>query len=93
MVALKIKTITTFHPVLKNLSHASFCVYLFHRVLFRLLLEIHCPKSEIITICYLIVFGLPLTYIVSKKVQSFYDGLLEKNRLAKVHFVSSGGIF
>jgi len=62
--------------VIKKLSYASFCMYLFHRIVFSLLLTIWTPSSEVLNLCYLFVVGLPITYVAASFIQRRYDIML-----------------
>lgn len=61
-----------------KISYASFCIYLFHRVIFFILIRIYTPPHNIYIILYLALIGLPLIYLVSVTVQSYYDSILDK---------------
>ncbi|MGA1863756.1 MAG: acyltransferase family protein [bacterium] len=62
-----------YYKIIINLSYASYCMYLFHRVVFYLLLKIYHPKTDIFILVYLGFIGLPLIYLLAKKAQSAYD--------------------
>ena len=62
------------HRIFLSLSYASYCMYLFHRAFFQLLLQVHRPETVLATLAYLVLIGLPLLYVISAKIQSIYDG-------------------
>jgi len=66
------------HYMIKEFSHASYCMYLFHRIIYFSLLKIYDPKIDTYNIIYLTVLGLPLLYYVSKRVQIIYDNIYLK---------------
>jgi peptidoglycan/LPS O-acetylase OafA/YrhL len=63
--------------IIRKLSYASFCMYLYHRVVYCLILRIYHPETNILTILYLMCIGLPSIYFISKLVQSKFDCFLE----------------
>ncbi len=60
-----------------KLSYASFCMYLYHRFIFSLLLKAYMPPSNSGIVLYLFVIGLPLLYVTATSVQKGYDALLK----------------
>lgn len=56
-----------------HLSYASFCMYLFHRIVFVTALLIYKPNEDLITLLYLYLVAIPLVWAVSFYVQKFYD--------------------
>lgn len=67
----------SFYKFVLLLSYASYCMYLFHRVVFFLLLELAGPfKNDIGTVGYLIIIGLPATYLFALALQVSYDKAL-----------------
>lgn len=64
--------------IYSKLAYASFCMYLFHRVIYYLLLNVYYPPSNILTVCYLILIGVPVIYVVSAFAQKFYDTIVMK---------------
>ena len=62
------------HRIFLRLSYASYCMYLFHRAFFQSLLEVYRPETDLATLAYLALVGLPLLYVISAKIQSTYDG-------------------
>lgn len=61
-----------------ELSYASFCMYIYHRMVYWFLLHIYTPGEPILIFAYLACIGLPLLYIISKRMQSLYDSVLKK---------------
>jgi peptidoglycan/LPS O-acetylase OafA/YrhL len=59
--------------LLVRLSYASFCMYLFHRIVFACLLQIYTPGSNLLIVLYLGIAGFPLIFIVSEGIQKGYD--------------------
>lgn len=59
----------------RNLAYASFCMYLFHRVIYFMLTNIYHTPSQPLMFAYLFFGGVPLIYIVSFLVQKKYDNL------------------
>lgn len=61
--------------IYKNLAYASFCMYLFHRVIFFVLTHIYSPQSQLGMFAYLFFVGVPLIYLISFIFQKNYDNL------------------
>jgi peptidoglycan/LPS O-acetylase OafA/YrhL len=61
------------HRIFPRLSYASYCMYLFHRVVFWFLLQVYHPKTALATLAYLVLIGLPLLYVITARIQSLYD--------------------
>ncbi len=61
--------------VYQKLAYVSFCMYLFHRVIFRLLLNLYSPDSNYARVVYLTGLGLPLIFTISFYFQKYYDRL------------------
>lgn len=59
--------------IYKNLAYASFCMYLFHRVIYFLLTNIYSSPSQPLMFAYLFFIGVPLIYLVSFFFQKNYD--------------------
>lgn len=57
----------------EKIAYSSFCIYLFHRPIFSLLVFLYDPFDDLIRILYLIFFGLPLACISSYYIQKIYD--------------------
>jgi peptidoglycan/LPS O-acetylase OafA/YrhL len=57
------------------LAYASFCMFLFHRVVFISLLKLYTPNNDIYITIYLSAFGIPLTFMCSYIIQKQYDGI------------------
>jgi peptidoglycan/LPS O-acetylase OafA/YrhL len=62
------------------LSYSAFCMYLFHRPLYEILLKIYRPSNDKFLLGYLFFIGLPLLAAVSCNIQRAYDRFLQ-NRL------------
>jgi peptidoglycan/LPS O-acetylase OafA/YrhL len=61
-----------------RLCYASFCGYLFHRHIYRILLLILPPSSSGGTVLYLALVGVPLAFLAGFCVQSAYDRLVSR---------------
>jgi peptidoglycan/LPS O-acetylase OafA/YrhL len=61
-----------------RLCYASFCAYLFHRHIYRILLLICQPSSGGGTVLYLALVGVPMAFLVGFCVQSAYDRLVSR---------------
>jgi peptidoglycan/LPS O-acetylase OafA/YrhL len=61
-----------------RLCYASFCAYLFHRHIYRILLLIFQPSSGGGTVLYLALVGVPLAFLVGFFIQSGYDRLVSR---------------
>lgn len=59
-----------------KISYYSYCMYLFHRIIFFVLLKIYYPQSVILTLLYLIIAGFTLTLALSSLIQTGYDKFL-----------------
>jgi len=68
------------NQIISRLSYSSFCMYLLHRPIFDVLLRFYNPISDIHRLCYLILIGLPLTFISAYVTQAGYDGLRRRYR-------------
>ena len=64
--------------IILKISNASFCMYLFHRVVYWGLLKLYTPHSKVLIVIYLLALGVPLTYYLSATTQEYYDRHLEK---------------
>ena len=54
-------------------SYASFCTYLFHRLVFKYSIEAYFPDDGLLQLIYLLAFSLPATLILSYVAQKAYD--------------------
>jgi len=66
-----------------DVVYASFCMYLLHRVVFDLTLRIHSPGTNTLTVVYLTLTAIPVTYFASFYLQRGYDwaiGRITRNR-------------
>lgn len=65
-------------------SYASFCMYLFHRLIFSVTIEIFFPANEMMQVVYLLCCAVPLTVIFSWVIQKLYDdGMPMINKVAQ----------
>lgn len=62
---------------IKWISYSSFCMYLFHRPVYIFLLWIFNPKSNILQIGYLVLLGVPITFLLATIIQCSYDTLID----------------
>ncbi|MBI4826336.1 MAG: acyltransferase family protein [Nitrospirae bacterium] len=67
--------------IIFKFSYASYCMYILHRIIYWMLLEIYVPGSNILTLAYLFFAGLPVIYFISASLQSGYDSLFRKEGL------------
>lgn len=72
---IKLHNITT--KIIINLSYASFCMYLFHRIIFKASLFIYKPIMGINTLLYLYLIAIPIIYFASFYIQNYYDKSLK----------------
>lgn len=77
-LAQKVSKNISNREILTNISSASFCMYLLHRIIYFVLIKLFHPESNVFTLCYLFIFGMPLIYFISKQVQHYYDYYLQK---------------
>jgi peptidoglycan/LPS O-acetylase OafA/YrhL len=59
--------------IIQALSYASFCMYLFHRVIYWALLKFYTPETNIMIVVYLACVGIPSICLVSIGLQKGYD--------------------
>jgi peptidoglycan/LPS O-acetylase OafA/YrhL len=60
-------------PLMRHLAYASYCMYLFHRPVYKTLMKLWTPASHEMRYVYLLTAGLLLTIGISWVVQTFYD--------------------
>ncbi len=60
-------------PVVLRLAYASFCVYLFHRLVFQWSIDLYFPAAGITRLTYLLAVVLPATLVVAYYTQRAYD--------------------
>lgn len=60
-------------PAVLRLAYASFCVYLFHRVIFHWSIELYYPVAVHARLAYLLAVVLPAMLVVAYYMQSAYD--------------------
>jgi len=60
-------------PLIWRLAYASFCIYLFHRLIFRFSSDLYFPDGEYQRLAYLLAVVLPVTVVVAYYVQRVYD--------------------
>ena len=63
-----------------NIAYASFCMYLFHRVIFHLITNIYSPSNNIYIVIYLTLFAVPVIYVTSFYLQKYYDRITKRVR-------------
>ncbi len=71
----KIKIHAVIRKFIINLSYASFCMYLAHRIIFEIALFIYKPTSDIATLLYLYLVAIPIICTLAFYTQKFYDKL------------------
>lgn len=59
--------------IYRRIAYASFCMYLFHRVVFSVLTRVYSPKSNAYAVLYLSLVGVPIIVYGSYQIQKFYD--------------------
>ncbi len=67
--------------VFVRLSYASFCMYLYHRIIFYALLQVYTPGTDMLKVLYLGVAGFPIIFITSERIQAGYDYLLSRTNV------------
>lgn len=67
--------------IILKLSYVSYCMYIFHRIVYWMLLEIYMPGTDILIVAYLFFAGFPALYFISFSLQSGYDFLFRKEGL------------
>lgn len=60
-------------PAVLRLAYASFCVYLFHRVIFQWSIALYYPAAGAARLAYLLAIVLPATLVVAYYLQRAYD--------------------
>uniref|UniRef100_B8HS92 Acyltransferase 3 n=1 Tax=Cyanothece sp. (strain PCC 7425 / ATCC 29141) TaxID=395961 RepID=B8HS92_CYAP4 len=60
------------------LSYASFCMYLFHRVIFHWAIALFYPQNPILQCLYLFLVCIPLTIAIGWLIQKSYDWMLSR---------------
>jgi peptidoglycan/LPS O-acetylase OafA/YrhL len=68
----------TINSIVKNISYASFCMYLTHDIIFRALVNGFSNFSGLNKLLLLYLIGMPLIYIISYIIQTLYDRLILK---------------
>ncbi len=58
---------------LQKIAYASYAVYLFHRPVWWLMVDLYNPANVEIKALYLALLGIPLTIFLSYYLQKFYD--------------------
>ena len=67
--------------IVERISYASYCMYLLHRVVFYVMLEVYQPPDDGLTVAYLGLLGVPVLYVASRRLQLLYDSLwLQRTR-------------
>ena len=65
-------------------SYASFCIYLFHRVVFKYTIDFYFPEDGAYQVLYLLAFSLSATIMLSYLAQKAYDhGVVLADRLVR----------
>lgn len=54
-------------------SYASFCIYLFHRIVFKYTIGVYFPTDGTYQLIYLLAFSLPATIMLAYAAQKSYD--------------------
>lgn len=66
----------THHPSIRFLSHASFCAYLFHRVVYAVLERLVSFNDAAMHWLWLLAVALPTVLLLSALIQTVYDQML-----------------
>jgi peptidoglycan/LPS O-acetylase OafA/YrhL len=59
------------------MAYASFCVYLFHRPIWKIMADVW-PEHSFAQWLFIIPFGITLIFVVSYYTQLIYDKIVEK---------------
>lgn len=62
--------------IIVNISYSSFCMYLFHRIIFNIMLDVYRPETDILILIYLYIIAVPIVIFASYFIQTRYDSLL-----------------
>jgi len=62
--------------IYENIVYASYCMYLFHRIIFILLVSIYLPDSNAVKTIYLTIIGMPIIIMASYYLQKYYDHMM-----------------
>ncbi|HDL01348.1 MAG TPA: hypothetical protein ENH23_03855 [candidate division Zixibacteria bacterium] len=62
--------------IIALLSYSTFCMYLFHRIIYWGLLKIYIPDTNAMIVVYLACAGIPALYFVSTGLQAGYDKIV-----------------
>jgi peptidoglycan/LPS O-acetylase OafA/YrhL len=65
------------------IAYASYGMYLFHRPVWWLMVDIYNPANVQIKALYLALLGIPLTIFFSYYLQKFYDRYFERRLITK----------
>lgn len=66
------------NPSILILSYASFGVYLFHRLIYKLAITLYFPGDGFSQVLYLCIVALPASFVVAYVAQKLYDRGLER---------------
>jgi peptidoglycan/LPS O-acetylase OafA/YrhL len=67
------------HPnIYTKFSYATFCMYIYHRIIYWILLKIRYPGKKMLILAYLACVGIPIIYFISKNIQTGYDFFLKR---------------
>jgi peptidoglycan/LPS O-acetylase OafA/YrhL len=76
---LVIRSVTT-NRIIYLLSYSSYCMYLFHRIIYVSLKDIYFPDTHYYQVIYLFFVGLPCVLAASFFIQKSFDLLLNTLR-------------
>lgn len=62
-----------YNAIIAVISYASFCMYLFHRIVYKYLVMLYFPQELLLQIAYLLIFGVGISFIISYMIQKYYD--------------------
>jgi peptidoglycan/LPS O-acetylase OafA/YrhL len=66
------------YAFLQKIAYASYCIFLFHRPVWWIMVDIYNPADVKFKAVYLALLGIPLTIFVSYYLQKFYDRYFER---------------
>lgn len=76
----KKKTASLTSKIVYCLSYSSFCIYLFHRIVYKYTREIYFPNSFSSQLSYMLIVGLGVTILLSFFIQKAYDHIVNRLR-------------
>ena len=62
------------------ISYSSYCIYLFHRPIWGVMLKILEPENVTVRLAYLTLVGIPVMIVMSYAIQRLYDNMLASKK-------------